>query len=141
MNRWPVLLLLVFSLDSYVKEETFLSGDLASISVLSENVNGVIIKVKDDNKKIIPIPYLYEDKNIFIEAINTNIKAKYVNYGESRITIKNESLVNLSPKDSLRVQEEAKLIETVLASSDFSIMPSFEFIRPVAGQILSLIHI
>ena len=115
----------------------FLSGDLASISVLSENVNGVIIKVKDDNKKIIPIPYLYEDKNIFIEAINTDIKAKYVNYGESRITIKNESLVNLSPKDSLRVQEEAKLIETVLASSDFSIMPSFEFIRPVEGQITS----
>ena len=57
MNRWPVLLLLVFSLDSYVKEEIFLSGDLASVSVLSENVNGVIIKVKDDNKKIIPIPY------------------------------------------------------------------------------------
>ena len=51
--------MLVFSLDSYVKEETFFSGDLASISVLSENVNGVIIKVKDDNKKIIPIPYLY----------------------------------------------------------------------------------
>ena len=54
----------------------FFSGDLASISVLSENVNGVIIKVKDDNKKIIPIPYLYEDKNIFIEAMNTDIKAK-----------------------------------------------------------------
>ena len=137
MNRWLVLLLLVFSFESYVKEEIFLSGDLASISVLSENINGVIIKLKDGNKKILPIPYLYKDKNIFIEAINADIKAKYVNYGESRITIKNESLVNLSPKDSLRVQEEAKLIETVLASSDFSIMPSFEFIRPVAGQITS----
>ena len=67
MNRWPVLLLLIFSLDSYVKEEIFLSGDLASVSVPSENVNGVIIKVKNDNKKIIPIPYLYEDKNILLK--------------------------------------------------------------------------
>ena len=39
----------------------FLSGDLASISVLSENVNDMIVRLKDGNKKILPIPYLYED--------------------------------------------------------------------------------
>tara|TARA_B100000941_G_scaffold157264_1_gene111587 strand:- start:639 stop:1421 length:783 start_codon:yes stop_codon:yes gene_type:complete len=137
MNRWQILLLLVFCIESYAKEEIFLSGDLASISILSEKADGITIKLKNGNKKIISIPYLHEDKNIFIEAINANIKAKYVNYGESRITIKNESLVNLSTKDTLRVQEEAVLIEMVLESSDSSIMPSFEFLRPVEGEITS----
>ena len=60
-----------------------------------------------------------------------------MNFGESRITIADESKVTLSKEDQARANKEAIEIKTALSNSTTAITPSFNFIAPVPGIVTS----
>ena len=58
-------------------------------------------------------------------------------FGESRITITNNALVNLSNEDKDRTIRESKIINKALQTYSKKMKPSFSFISPVDGIISS----
>jgi murein DD-endopeptidase MepM/ murein hydrolase activator NlpD len=66
-----------------------------------------------------------------------NVKVNWVNFGESRITIADESKVTLSKEDQARANKEAVEIKMALSNSTKEITPSFNFIAPVPGIVTS----
>jgi murein DD-endopeptidase MepM/ murein hydrolase activator NlpD len=66
-----------------------------------------------------------------------NVKVNWVNFGESRITIADESKVSLSKEDQARANKEAAEIKMALSNSTTEITPSFDFIAPVPGIVTS----
>ena len=60
-----------------------------------------------------------------ISRHHVDVKVNWVNFGESRITIADESKVNLSKKDQARANKEATEIRTALSNSSREITPSF----------------
>ena len=71
--------------------------------------------------------------NVDGEKININQK----DFGESRITIENNSMVNLSKKDSDRAFKESKIIQKALNNYSKFLEPDLNFMNPVEGIISS----
>ena len=71
---------------------------------------------------------MFEDTKIFIQNKD---------FGESRITITNNALVNLSDEDKDRTIRESKIINKALQTYSKKMNPTFSFISPVDGIISS----
>ena len=71
---------------------------------------------------------MFQDTKIFIQNKD---------FGESRITITNNALVNLSDEDKDRTIRESKIINKALQTYSKKMKPTFSFISPVDGIISS----
>jgi murein DD-endopeptidase MepM/ murein hydrolase activator NlpD len=96
---------------------------------------GYLIKNREGNKEVLGLPYVTEEELIIIAG--QEILMQPVDYGESRITITNNSLVNLSPEDQARANAEAlkvnQAVKQVTQQTDFN----FDFFPPVQNYITS----
>ena len=84
---------------------------------------------------ILPAPFSKEE--LILNDYCFPIKVKKKKFGESRITIKDASKVNLSKSDSDRAFKESKLIKQSLNTYSKDLKPSLKFISPVKGIISS----
>ena len=91
------------------------SGGIFALPVSSEYISNEYLLFEIDGKSyvIAGMPYVLEEKIIKID--DKKIKVLPVNYGESRITIENDSLVNPSSSDQERAAKERKLLFFVRA--------------------------
>lgn len=116
------------------------SGDPGEIFAVklnqNEAVNSRLIIEKDGiHYAMIALPYDKQGKSIKFNDRDILINIK--NFGESRITIKNTSMVNLSSEDSLRALKESKLIKKALENYSVEFKSDLNFIKPVNGIISS----
>jgi len=99
------------------------------------NSAGYLIKSFGSDYEILGLPYVIED--IDQEVLGLNVSIKAIDYGESRITIENNALVNLSIVDQKRASSEAlkvrKIVKNRSPQRDFN----FEFVTPVKNFITS----
>ena len=101
----------------------------------SDKENNLTIQIEGSLYKLIPLPYEKQDSSINIDGQSIFIKKK--DFGESRITIKNDSMVNLNKKDSERAYKESQIIREALNVYSKSLEPNLDFISPVNGIISS----
>ena len=109
-------------------------GDILPIKSHSSN-EFLSIKKNDNFYRLVPLPFDKQGKSIIIE--NKTITINYKDFGESRITIVDESMVTLSKQDSERVYAESISIKDALGTFTTEFKPSMEFINPVEGVISS----
>ena len=117
-----------------------LSGDPGEIIAVKLNqgeaVNSHLIIEKEGIRyAMIALPFDKQGKSIKFN--NRNILINKKNFGESRITIENTSMVNLSSEDSLRAYKESQLIKKALGVYSTEFKPNLNFIKPVQGVISS----
>jgi len=101
----------------------------------SDKENNLIIQIEGSFYKLIPLPYEKQDSLISVDDQSIFIKKR--DFGESRITIKNDSMVNLNKMDSERAFKESKIIREALNIYSKSLQPNLDFISPVNGIISS----
>jgi murein DD-endopeptidase MepM/ murein hydrolase activator NlpD len=82
------------------------------------------------------LPFTTSDR-LLEDKVLGKIEVKFVNFGESRITIQDTSKVDLSPEDLTRTKNEREVMNEALSKIDPSITPSFNFIAPINGIITS----
>lgn len=112
------------------------SGEIIAIPSFSQiNNNKFLIKKESQVYQLVSLPFVKND--LLITRHDKDVLVKYVNFGESRITITDTSKVNLSSEDQERANSEAMQIKKSLSESTKSITPSFQFISPVQGRITS----
>lgn len=112
------------------------SGEIISIPAAAKNKSNVLtFKTSTGTKQLVSLPFVKKD--LVITRHHVNVKVNWVNFGESRITIADESKVTLSTKDQARANNEAMQIKTALSRSSTEITPSFDFIAPVPGIVTS----
>ncbi|MDA9716021.1 M23 family metallopeptidase [Bacteroidota bacterium] len=99
------------------------------------NAEGYLIKKNGSDYRAIGLPYVTQE-TIF-EFGNQKIKVFPLDYGESRITIEDESLVNLSPEDTERANNEARLVRELVSKNSPQSDFTFKFISPVDNYITS----
>ena len=90
------------------------SGGIFALPVSGKYISNdyLLFEIDGKNYVIAGMPYVLEEKVIKIN--DKKIKVLPVNYGESRITIENDSLVNPSSSDQERAAKERKLLQSVL---------------------------
>ena len=115
------------------------SGDPGEIIALKASKDDIekylTVDIECQLYKLIPLPFDMQNNSIYIGGYKININQK--DFGESRITIENDSLVNLSKENSERAFKEYKIIQDALNSSSKSLKPDLNFIIPVEGVISS----
>jgi Membrane proteins related to metalloendopeptidases len=112
------------------------SGEIISIpapEVIKKNV--LTFKTTTGAKQLVSLPFVKKD--LIIKRHHVDVKVNWVNFGESRITIADNSKVVLSTKDQARANREALEIREALTRSTTEITPSFNFIAPVPGIVTS----
>ena len=117
-----------------------LSGDPGEIIAVKLNQNEVvnshlIIEKEDVRYAMVALPFDKQGKSIKFN--NRNILINEKSFGESRITIENTSMVNLSSEDSLRAFKESQLIKKALEKYSTEFKSNLSFITPVEGVISS----
>ena len=112
------------------------SGEIISIpaEIIAQN-NSYVVKTPSGNKQLISLPFVKQD--LIITRHHLDVKVNWVNFGESRITIADQSKVTLSKADQARANQEALEIKKALSISTSEITPSFNFVAPVPGVITS----
>ena len=134
----PLYLILILSF-FIINIDAQLSGDPGEIIAVeikkNDKENIFTINIEGLLYQLIPLPYSnqgefikYEDKSIYINKKD---------FGESRISIENKSLVDLNKEDSDRAFKESKIIKETLNTYSQNIKPDFELIKPVEGIISS----
>lgn len=112
------------------------SGEIISIpAAAQETSDGLIFKTASGAKQLVSLPFVKQD--LMITRHHVDVKVNWVNFGESRITIADESKVTLSKEDQARANKEAIEIRAALSNSSKEITPSFDFVAPVPGIVTS----
>ena len=112
------------------------SGEIISIPAAIDKKSDVLtFKTSEGTKQLVSLPFVKQDQ--VISKHHVNVKVNWVNFGESRITIADESKVTLSMADQARANKEAIEIKTALSNSTTEITPSFNFVAPVPGIVTS----
>tara|TARA_B100000676_G_C18018911_1_gene811346 strand:- start:444 stop:1241 length:798 start_codon:yes stop_codon:yes gene_type:complete len=112
------------------------SGEIISIPAAAQETPDVLIfKTSSGKKQLVSLPFVKQD--LVVTRHHVNVKVNWVNFGESRITIADESKVTLSKEDQARANKEAIEIRTALSNSTREITPSFNFVAPVPGIVTS----
>ena len=112
------------------------SGEIISIpAAIQKHSDDLTFKTSEGIKQLVSLPFVKED--LVITRYHVNVKVNWVNFGESRITIADESKVSLSKEDQARANKEAAEIKMALSNSTTEITPSFDFIAPVPGIVTS----
>ena len=109
------------------------SGEIISIPAPNnaQTINALTFKTSSGTKQLVSLPFVKQD--LTIKRHHVNVKVKWVNFGESRITITDQSKVTLSKADQARANKEAIEIKQALSISTTEITPSFNFVAPVPG--------
>ena len=136
INKYALLVILVlFSYQLNANEISGTSGDVIALMTDEGEVNALSYKYNQSEYLILGLPYVYQTSVKKIGDID--VEVRYKNFGESRITIKDLSKVDLNQEDRERANAEALLIRAALQSYDKTISPSFNFKNPVIGIISS----
>jgi murein DD-endopeptidase MepM/ murein hydrolase activator NlpD len=136
INKYALLVILVlFSYQLNANEISGTSGDVIAVMTDEGEVNALSYKYNQSEYLILGLPYVYQKSVKKIGDID--VEVRYKNFGESRITIKDLSKVDLNQEDRERANAEALLIRAALQSYDKTISPSFNFKNPVIGIISS----
>ena len=128
-----ILILFIF------ETEAQLNGDPGSIIAVEVNKNfkdkGFTIDFEGIKYKLIPLPFNKQGE--YISHDDNKIFINKKDFGESRITIENTSLVDLNQTDLDRAYKESKIIQEALASYSKIFKSDLNFIKPVEGIISS----
>ena len=112
-------------------------GEIIAIKLNSnEELNSYLTIEKDEHfYALVPMPFDKQGESIKFQSENIFVTEK--NFGESRITIENSSMVNLSKEDSERVFKESRLISNALKTYSQIYKSKLDFLKPVDGVISS----
>ena len=138
MNNYFFKYIILFSLSlNLLSENIGQPGELFAIKVDINNFDETtsFIKINDSFYKLVPLSYLKQGE--YVEFNNSRIFIQKKDFGESRITITNNALVNLSDQDRERTINESSIIKKALQSYSKEMIPKFDFINPVQGIISS----
>ena len=138
MNKFDIriIFLFFFTLD-VLSENIGQPGELFPVKVnkgIFTSSNG-LIKIDNSYYKLVPLSFSKQGQYVMFE--DTKIFIQNKDFGESRITITNNALVNLSDEDKDRTIRESKLINKALQTYSKKMKPTFSFISPVDGIISS----
>jgi murein DD-endopeptidase MepM/ murein hydrolase activator NlpD len=112
------------------------SGEIISIPAADEvQPNTLTFQTSSGMKQLVSLPFVKQDQ--IISRHHVNVKVNWVDFGESRITITDQSKVTLSATDQARANKEGLEIKQALSKTTKAITPSFNFIPPVPGIITS----
>ena len=112
------------------------SGEIISIPAANEvQTNALTFQTSSGRKQLVSLPFVKQDQ--MISRHHVNVKVNWVDFGESRITITDQSKVTLSAADQARANKESLAIKKALRETTTEITPSFYFIPPVPGIITS----
>ena len=82
-------------------------GEIIAIKASGNDLDKYLtVEINESLYKLIPLPFEKQNDSIFVDSEKININQK--DFGESRITIENNSMVNLSKEDSDRAFKESK---------------------------------
>ena len=111
-------------------------GEIIAIKASSNDLDKYLtVEIGESLYKLIPLPFEKQNDSINVDGEKININRK--DFGESRITIENISMVNLSKEDSDRAFKESKIIQKALNNYSKFLVPDLNFINPVEGIISS----
>ena len=111
-------------------------GEIIAIKASSNDLDKYLtVEINESLYKLIPLPFEKQNDSIYVDGEKININQK--DFGESRITIENNSMVNLSKKDSDRAFKEYKIIQKALNNYSKFLVPDLNFMNPVEGIISS----
>ena len=112
------------------------SGEIISIPAANEvQPNALTFQTSSGRKQLVSLPFVKQDQ--MISRHHVDVKVNWVDFGESRITITDQSKVTLSAADQARANKEGLEIKQALSRITKAITPSFNFIPPVPGIITS----
>ena len=112
------------------------SGEIISIPAANGvQPNALTFQTSSGRKQLVSLPYVKQDQ--MISRHHVDVKVNWVDFGESRITITDQSKVTLSAADQARANKEGLEIKKALSRTTKVITPSFNFIPPVPGIITS----
>ena len=128
---------LLFSSSLFAIEYEGYSGGIFALPISNEYKSDeyLLFEIEGKSYVIAGMPYVLEKKIIDID--NKKIRVLPVDYGESRIVIKNDGLVNPSPSDQERAAKERKLLQSVLSKKSNFNLNDLKFLRPVKGAVTS----
>ena len=132
--KFTILFFLSFNL---LSEATGQPGELFAVKVELDNSDETIGLIKIDNNFYKLVPLAFSKQGEYVEFNNLRIFIQNKDFGESRITITNNALVNLSDQDRERTIKESAIIKKALQTYTKEIIPNFNFINPVQGIISS----
>ena len=112
-------------------------GEIFAIKLNQDESSSSHLIVEKDGHRYAMIALPYDKQGQFIKFNDRVILINKKDFGESRITIKNTSMVDLSPEDSIRASEESKIINKALKNYSTEIKSYLNFIKPVKGIISS----
>lgn len=110
------------------------SGGFIKIIARAES-SGYLVKESGIDYEILGLPYVLESNEQEVLGLNVSIKA--IDYGESRITIENNALVNLNIADQKRASSEALKVRQIVKNRSQQRDFNFDFVTPVKNFITS----
>jgi murein DD-endopeptidase MepM/ murein hydrolase activator NlpD len=128
------LLLISFNLSSNYSGDP---GEVFAVKLNQDETSSTHLIIEKDGDRYAMIALPYDKQGQFIKFNDRVILINKKDFGESRITIKNASMVDLSPEDSIRTREESKIINKALKNYSTEIKSYLNFIKPVEGIISS----
>ena len=137
---YKVFILIIFFISSGLKSEIVVDpGEIVAIKLSTcpdlKNKDIFFYTLNKIDYAIVPSPFSKNNRVMSDYCVPIKINKK--DFGESRITILDDSKVNLSEEDSQRAYKESQLIRDSLNSYSKNIKPSLKFISPVDGIISS----
>ena len=93
--------------------------------------------ITQDKQRFLVYGLPYVDENTEINFFGRTILVNYRDYGESRIKIDNESLVNPSIEDRERASAEYLKIRSIIKNNSAQFEQDFNFISPIDSVITS----
>ena len=138
--HYKAFLLFIIFISSVLKSEVVVDpGEMVAvkISTCPDIKNKEIFFYTFNNIEYAIIPSPFSKDSRVVNSYCVPIKINKKDFGESRITILDDSKVNLSEEDSQRAYKESQLIRSSLNSYSTNIKPSLKFISPVKGIISS----
>ena len=137
---YKVFIFIIFFISSGLKSEIVVDpGEIVAIKISTcpylKNKDIFFYTLNKIDYAIVPSPFSKNNRVMSDYCVPIKINKK--DFGESRITILDDSKVNLSEEDSQRAYKESQLIRDSLNSYSKNIKPSLKFISPVDGIISS----
>ena len=120
--------------------QAYLSGIPGEVIAIKQNTNEDLnsyLTVEKNGHFYALVPMPFDKQGESIKFQNKDIFVTEKNFGESRITIKNSAMVNLSKEDSERAFKESRLINNALQTYSQIYKSKLNFLKPVDGIISS----
>ena len=91
-------------------------GEIIPLKASGDDIDKYLtVKINESLYKLIPLPFEKQNESIYVDDEKININQK--DFGESRITIENNSMVNLSKKDSDRAYKAVSYTHLTLPTT------------------------